>query len=95
MKKQLTLRHRLVCAIPFSLLQFLIDYNCLDKYLDNTLSELSVAFIDNIENQGKLLEQQSPEDFFARAFIWKNSPEGYDYWYRRRLWYVQELKQQN
>ena len=98
MKKQLSFRHRLVCAIPFSLLQYLIDYKCLDKYLNNTLSEPALSFIEMIESSSKIAEQKVPKVFFTAAFVWDNSPEGYNYWYRRAVWYEKERniqKQQN
>lgn len=95
MKKQLSYRHRLVCALPHSLLLFLIDYKCLSEYLDNVSQEHSESFLRDVEKQSAFLEQCYPEVFFTAAFVWRNSPQGHDYWYRRRLWYVQELKQQN
>ena len=90
MKKELSFRHRLVCAMPFSLLQYLIDYKCLDKYLNNTLSESALSFTEMIENSSKVIEQESPKSFFTAAFVWDLSPEGYDYWYRRAMWYETE-----
>lgn len=98
MKKRLSLRHRLICAMPFSLLQHLIDYKCLDKYLNNVLSEPALPFIETVERSSKIMEQETPKHFFMAAFVWDNSPEGYDYWYRRAMWYKTERniqKQQN
>lgn len=90
-QKTLTYRHRLVCAIPYSLLRFLIAYDCLKQYLDNCCKDSSLSFLEDLEQQKFILEHEQ-HYAIAWAFVWEDSPEGYDYWYRRRLWYENYLK---
>ena len=93
MKKKLTFRHRLICAIPYSLLHFLIKYDCLKQYLDNCCKDHSLSFLEDLEQQRFILaQQQCRGHLFTWAFAWEDTPEGYDYWYRRRLWYGDYLR---
>ena len=84
-KKQ-SYRHRLVCAIPYSLLHFLIAYNCLKQYLDNCCREKDESFLTSMEKERKLAYL-----YFTAAFSWETSPEGYDFWSRRTNWYIKYL----
>lgn len=88
MKKNLTLRHRLIVAIPYSLLHFLTENNLLHKYCNNVVNECKAdendLTIKAIE-EGKLTH---PEHYFTTVFVWHNTPEGYNYWYRRANWYA-------
>lgn len=90
-QKTLTYRHRLVCAIPYSLLHFLIEYECLRKYLDNCCKDPSIGFITSLEKEG-FLAYNDLGVLFTWAFTWNETPEGYDYWYRKRQWYLEYLK---
>lgn len=89
--KKLSYRHRIICAIPYSLLHFLIEYNCLKQYLDNCCKDSSLSFLKGLERQKFTLEHEQCY-VFTWAFVWGDTPEGYDYWYRRRLWYEEYLK---
>lgn len=90
-KKTLTYRHRIVSAMPYNLLRFLITYNCLKQYLDNCCKDSSLNFLEDLEQQKFILEHKQCY-VITWAFVWGDSPEGYDYWYRRRLWYENYLK---
>ena len=90
-QKTLTYRHRLICAIPYSLLHFLIAYDCLKQYLDNCCKESSPNFLEDLE-RGSLIQIANQGHVFTWAFIWEDTPEGFDYWYRRRSWYLEYLR---
>lgn len=91
--KKLSYRHRIICAIPYSLLHFLIEYNCLKQYLDNCCKDSSLSFLEDLEQQRFIpAQQQCRGHLITWAFVWEDTPEGYDYWYRRRLWYEDYLK---
>lgn len=88
MKKQLSFRHRLVCALPLVLTLWLIKEGWYKQFINNTCAEQDKDFLDKIE-RNKL----SPYNVLMSAFIWSNTPEGEDYWYRRNLYlhrYLQE-----
>lgn len=90
-KKTLTYRHRIVSAMPYSLLHFLITYNCLKQYLDNYCKEPSPSFLKDLE-RGELIQIEKQGHVFTWAFSWKDTPEGFDYWHRRRSWYLEYLR---
>lgn len=90
-QKTLTYRHRLVCAMPYSLLHFLIEWSCLRKYLDNCCRSPSLSFLTDLE-RGELLLPHNLHCLFTWAFAWAETPEEYDYWYRRRQWYLEYLR---
>ena len=87
MKKELTFRHRLICAIPYSLIYFLITYNCLKEYLDNCYKAEDSLFLICV-----LKKQLCSYQYFSAAFVWNNTPEGYDFWERRARWYRDYLQ---
>lgn len=91
MARKLSYRHRLICAIPYSLLHFLIAYGCLKQYLDNCCKEPSLTFIKDVE-RGEFLLPHNIGHLFTWAFVWHETPEGYDYWYNRRRWYLEYLE---
>lgn len=33
----------------------------------------------------------SPTNIFDFVFVWKDTPEGYNFWYRRKNWYKEYL----
>lgn len=86
--KKLSYRHRIICAIPYSLLHFLIENNSLHKYCNCIINECKAdkddLTIRTIE-EGKLTH---PKHYLSTTFTWHNTPEGYNYWYRRANWYA-------
>lgn len=92
MKKRLSFRHRLVCALPCSLIYFLIYYGCFNQFIRNaccsTTEGYDESFLKELENKGLKNDLIIP-----RAFAYDKSPEGYNFWYRRAMWYEQYLKQ--
>lgn len=88
MKKNLTLRHRLIAAMPYSLLHFLIEWKILNQYCNYAVKEdTDGSFIRALENN----QIKSPIVYFSYAFIWGHTSEGYDFWYRRAEWYKEYL----
>ena len=94
MKKKLSFRHRLVCAIPYSLLHFLISENCLSQFINNACDinaeGLDNSFLENLENK-KISESY----IISTAFIWDKTLEKHNFWYRRDMWYDTYLKENN
>ena len=82
MKKELSFRHRLVCAMPYSLLRFLLVYKCLKAFLDNCEKDKSETLIKDLED--KCIETGY---IINASFVWGITKEGYDFWYRRSNWY--------
>lgn len=91
MKKELPFRHRLVCAIPYSLIHFLISYGCFRQFVDNACNLQAEGqnkyFLEVLEN--KTIEEHL---ILTYAFVWESTREGRDFWYRRDLWYDIYLK---
>lgn len=50
MKKELTLKHKLICGMPMKLLMFLIKYKALDIYVDNIIKLTYRSREDIIKN---------------------------------------------
>lgn len=94
MKKKLSFRHRLVCAIPYSLLHFLISENCLNQFINNACDinakGLDNSFLKALENK-KISESR----IISNAFVWANTLEKGDFWFRRDMWYNIYLKENN
>lgn len=86
MARKTSYRHRLICAIPYSLLHFLIAYNCLKQYLDNCCNEKDITFLKDLENN--LLDIKY---LINCSFVWRETKEGNDFWNRRSMWYRQYL----
>jgi len=86
MKKELSFRHRLVCAMPYSLIHFLISYGCFRQFVNNACDLQTEGQNKNLL---KALENKIVKEHFIlnNAFVWKSTQEGYDFWYRRDLWY--------
>lgn len=65
-------RHQIVCNMSLKLLQFLIENKVLTKYVNNTLRF----------NQTTNVRDEYNEDYrdIAHAFIWKETPEGVQFW---------------
>lgn len=91
MKKELSFRHRLVCAIPYSLLHFLIEYNCLKQYLDNCCEQEDESFI-NATKRDTFPAWYGARGYFTRAFVWGKTKEGYNCWYNRSKWYEEYVR---
>ena len=82
MNRKLSYRHRLVCAIPYSLLHFLIVYKCLKAFLDNCDKHKDETFVEDLKN--RYIETGY---IINASFVWGDTKEGYDFWYRRSNWY--------
>ena len=84
MKKNLTPRHRLIAAMPYSLLHFLIEWKILNQYCNYAIKEdTNGSFIRMLENN----QIKNPDMYFSYAFRWNHTLEGYDFWYRRAKWF--------
>ena len=90
MKKNLTLRHRLIAAMPYSLLHFLIEYRCFKAFMRNACNS-SIGLRDDTIVLLIEINTLSPSEIFDCVFIWKLTPEGYNFWYRRKNWYKEYL----
>jgi len=90
MKKNLTLRHRLIAAMPYSLLHFLIEYRCFKAFMRNACNS-SIGLRDGTIISLVETNSMSPTNIFDFAFVWKDTPEGYNFWYRRKNWYKEYL----
>ena len=94
MKKKLSFRHRLVCAIPYSLLHFLISENCLSQFINNACDinakGLDNSFLEALENK-----KISGSRIISNAFIWQVTLEEYAFWYRKCMWYDTYLEENN
>ena len=94
MKKKLSFRHRLVCAIPYSLLHFLISENCLSQFINNACDVnakgLDNSFLKALENK-KISESR----IISNAFVWNNTLEKHNFWYRKQMWYDTYLEENN
>ena len=86
MKKELSFKHRLICALPYSLIHFLINHRCFELFVRNACNESilgnDICFLKNLERKGL-----SPTVIITCAFIWKVTPEGDDFWFRKSMWY--------
>lgn len=90
MKKNLTLRHRLIAAMPYSLLHFLIEYRCFKAFMRNACNS-SIGLRDGTVILLVETNSISPTNIFDFVFVWKDTPEGYNFWYRRKNWYKEYL----
>lgn len=100
-KKNLTLRHRLVCALPYVVLHWLITENLLSQYCDNTVEYIRKYMTNRNDLDGfigfleKELRKSKPEitnQYIDWAFVWDETIEGYNFWYRRSNWLKDYLK---
>ena len=86
MKKKLTFRHRLICALPYSLIHFLINHGCFELFVRNACNESArgydMNFLRKLENK-----EIPPISIIASAFIWEDTPEGDNFWFRKNMWY--------
>lgn len=87
--KTLSLRHRLIRAMPYVLLHWLIKEQILHLYCNYVIEQESISFIE-------YLERRVPKDvqllLIDSAFTWDDTLEGYDFWYRRSQWFKQYLR---
>lgn len=94
MKKKLTFRHRLICALPYSLIHFLINHGCFELFIRNACNESvlgnDISFLRKLES-GEL----SPTVIIRSAFVWMETPEEYAFWFRRSMWYEDYYKEIN
>lgn len=91
MARKTSYRHRLICAIPYSLLHFLIAYDCLKQYLDNCCKQEDESFVNTIK-RGTFAVWYEAERYFSSAFVWGETKEGYNYWYNRSKWYAEYVR---
>lgn len=97
MKKTLSLRHRLVCALPYVVLRWLIEEGLLHKYCNNVINECTAVnpgdacFIKFIERNQLIRNKEYYDQFINWAFYWNRTPEGYNFWYRRNNWFKDYL----
>lgn len=94
MKKELSFRHRLVCAMPYSLIHFLISENCLSQFINNACDikaeGLDDSFLRKLENK-----KISGGRIIRSAFVWDDTLEKNNFWSRRCMWYDTYLKKNN
>ena len=86
--KKLSYRHRILAALTYRELHFLLEYNCLGEYLDNCCNEKDYEFLESFEKRDILYENSV---FITSAFTWSTTPQGYDYWWRRANWFVKQF----
>ncbi len=94
MKKKLSFRHRLVCAIPYSLLHFLISENCLSQFINNAC-DINAKGLDNSFLKALENKKRSGGSIISTAFIWEKTLEKYNFWHRKCMWYDIYLKENN
>lgn len=85
-KKELSFKHRLICALPYSLIHFLINHGCFELFVRNACNENvrgnDMNFLTKLES--KWLPSIS---IITCAFIWEDTPEGDNFWFRKNMWY--------
>lgn len=86
MKKELSFKHRLICALPYSLIRFLINHRCFELFVCNAYNKKALgndmSFLTRLENK-----EISPINIIASAFVWTDTPEGDNFWFRKNMWY--------
>lgn len=91
MKKELSFRHRLVCAMPYSLIHFLISCGYFRRFIDNACNPQAEgknkSLLAALENR-----ETSEHKIICNAFIWNDTPEKYDFWFRIDLLYDRYLE---
>lgn len=91
MKKELSFKHRLICALPYSLIHFLISHECFELFIRNACNESirgnDMFFLTKLESK-----ELSPTNIIKYAFVWIDTREGGTFWYRRSTWYKQYLQ---
>ena len=101
-----TYRHYLIVNMPYSLLHFLITKKALKLYLTCTLEYITTytsqrIIKSNIVEYTKMFIQAintSLERSIKEAFIWKNTKQGFEYWYeinKEFLIYLKNEKENN
>lgn len=94
MKKELTFRHRLICALPYSLIHFLISHRCFELFVRNACNK---KVLGNDTNFLTKLESKElfPTMIITCAFAWMNTPEEYTFWFRKSMWYKEYCEKIN
>ena len=86
MKKKLSFKHRLICALPYSLIHFLINHECFELFVRNACNESvqgsDMYFLTRLESK-----ELSPTNVIKYAFAWMDTHEGYTFWFRKSMWY--------
>lgn len=83
---KLTFKHKLICAMPYEFLHFLIEYKCFEQFVRNA----SDPAADGEDEFFLMLMKESNINLtilFNYSFIWAKTLEGYNFWYRRSLWW--------
>lgn len=95
-QKRLALRHRLVCALPYEVLHWLITENLLSQFCNNTIDYIKrhINYYCDADRVIRLLEIGAIDSnqIINVAFEWEKTIEGYDFWYRRYNWLKDYLK---
>lgn len=93
-KKELSFKHRLICALPYSLIHFLIHYGCFELFIRNACNKdvqgNDADFLTKLEN-----DKLTPPVIINCAFIWAVTPEGDTFWFRRNEWFRNYYKKIN
>ena len=89
-QNKLTFKHRFVCAMPYELLHFLIEYRCFERYVRN-VSDPAANGADEYFLTVMKEYKINPINLLDFPFVWKKTPEGYNFWYRRSLWWREYL----
>lgn len=85
-KKELSFKHRLICALPYSLIHFLINHGCFELFVRNACNKSTqgndIRFLTRLENK------DIPSIMIITcAFAWMDTPEREAFWFRRSMWY--------
>lgn len=83
---KLTFKHRFICAMPYEFLHFLIEYRCFEQFVRNASDPVANG---KDEHFLMVMKEGNINLFilFDFAFVWEKTPEGYNFWYRRSLWW--------
>ena len=87
---KLTFKHRFICAMPYELLHFLIEYKCFERFVRNVSDPAATGadeYFLTFVKEGNI----DLVNLLNYSFVWKKTPEGYDFWYRRSLWWREYL----
>lgn len=86
-KKELSYGFLLLVHMPRSLLLFLISRNILHAFIQNASRQQCPEYLLK-----SVIRREWPmKTLIIDAFFWDQTPEGYDFWYRRHLEYYKQL----
>lgn len=87
---KLTFKHRFICAMPYELLHFLIEYKCFEQFVRNASDPVANGKDEHflmVMKEGNV----NSVNLLDYPFVWEKTLEGYDFWYRRSLWWREHL----